>query len=521
MIGQEYVVKILKAQVENGRIGHAYLFCGARGTGKTSAAKILAKAVNCQNPSAGSPCGECPACKALSGPGGLDVLEIDAASNNKVEEIRDLREKIQYPPVNCKYKVYIIDEVHMLTDSAFNALLKTLEEPPAHAVFILATTEAYKLPATILSRCMRFDFRLVPLKEIEKLLLSVFKEIGKEAEPEAVREIARAAEGSVRDALSIADMCVSYGAGALLYADVLALLSASDAGRVRGLTASLLAGDAAAALQTIDELACGGKSISVLNKDIIAYLRDLAVIKCVPSAENILNYPADILRQAEKHAEGAGLQKILSAVEVFSALEADLKYSLHPRVLFEAAALKALRLKSAADFDGILKRLEALEQKLSAAAPNRPAGAAAPAKRRENIPEPPTQNMPESEPPYNAPIPQDTEAVPDKKPSGDRSGAGLWGTVLRKLRQQSMHLLYTACGELSGEICGKDFIIRSANPLSTDILQKPKNMEIIRRMIAEEGEYNIIIRGEKDKKSLPDGDIEALQELAGGRLKIE
>lgn len=221
VIGQEAVTKTLANQIKTGRIGHAYLFTGSRGVGKTTCARIFAKAINCLNPENGSPCEKCRCCTELSSPN-MDIIEIDAASNNGVDDARAIRDNVSYPPVIGKYKVYIIDEVHMLTGSAFNALLKTLEEPPAHAVFILATTEAHKLPATILSRCMRFDFRLVSTSEIADRVASIYDSEGKAYERSAVNYIAAAAEGSVRDALSLAETCMSLSQGKLTYADVLA-----------------------------------------------------------------------------------------------------------------------------------------------------------------------------------------------------------------------------------------------------------------------------------------------------------
>ena len=227
VIGQDHIVKTLVNQIKLDKISHAYLFCGSRGTGKTSTAKIFAKAINCLNSKTGSPCLECENCKTLDGTN-IDVLEIDAASNNGVDEIRDLREKVKYPPVVGKFKVYIIDEVHMLSTSAFNALLKTLEEPPAHTVFVLATTEVHKLPATILSRCLRFDFKLVSLEELSALLRKILTEENVKFDEQAINIIARAGEGSVRDTLSIADRCVSFAGDELTYQKVLSVLGVSE-----------------------------------------------------------------------------------------------------------------------------------------------------------------------------------------------------------------------------------------------------------------------------------------------------
>ena len=288
LIGQEHIVKTLVNQIKSERLGHAYLFTGTRGTGKTSAAKIFAKAINCLNPVNGSPCGKCESCMALNDPSNIDVVEIDAASNNGVNEIRDLREKVQYPPVSCKYKVYIVDEVHMLTGAAFNALLKTLEEPPKHAVFILATTEVHKIPATILSRCMRFDFRLISTEKIAKLISNIYDEQGKAYEKEAVFALAKAGDGSIRDALSIADIAISYNADKLTYDDVMEILGSSNAQLLTAFVKETLSSNTGKVLDIIDQLASLGKSMGVLTKDVCAMIRDLLVVKTCQNANSIL-----------------------------------------------------------------------------------------------------------------------------------------------------------------------------------------------------------------------------------------
>ena len=263
IVRQEHIVRILTSQIEKNAVGHAYLFTGPRGTGKTTTARIFARAVNCEHPQNGSPCGVCATCRALA-EGSLDISEIDAASNNGVGEMRELREKVQYPPVSGRYKVYIIDEVHMLTDSAFNALLKTLEEPPVHAIFILATTEPQKVPATILSRCMRLDFKLIPEEDLEKHLRGILDAIGKPYEEEAVAAIARAGAGSDRDMLSIAEACIVYSEK-LTYDAVCAVLGAADFGRTAELVEAMLASDMPSAISRTEQILAEGKSVGHLG----------------------------------------------------------------------------------------------------------------------------------------------------------------------------------------------------------------------------------------------------------------
>ncbi len=367
VIGQDHIVRTLKNQIASGQIGHAYIFTGTRGTGKTSVAKIFARAVNCLNPVDGSPCGECACCKELSRPNNFDIIEMDAASNNGVDDIRELIEKINFAPSVGRFKVYIVDEVHMLSDKAFNALLKTLEEPPAHVIFILATTEIHKIPATILSRCLRFDFRLVPAKQIAERIRFIFDDIGVKYQPEAVELIASSGGGSVRDALSLADMCVSYCGGDVTYDGVLEVLGASDPEKLRSLATHIADGDVDGALREVAELCDLGKNVSVLAGDLAALFRNVIYIRhCGESARSILALPEGVYDGLRQLADKYGVQRCLGIMKIMSRLEGELRYSSQRRILFEAAVVEACYGDEASKADELAARVARLEKAVTA-----------------------------------------------------------------------------------------------------------------------------------------------------------
>ena len=419
MVGQEATVRTLRNQVSSGRIAHAYLFCGSRGTGKTSAAKIMARAINCLDPKDGDPCGECDSCRTIESGASFDVYEMDAASNSRVEEIRELLEKVDYPPQFGKYKVYIIDEVHMLSNAAFNALLKTLEEPPEYMVFILATTEPQKLPATILSRCQRFDFGRFSESQIAGHLREVAEKSGVQADDEALALIARAAEGGMRDALSILDMCM--GAGEKITGEsVRAALGTADRAFLFAFAGALAERDGGEALRLTEELMRAGRDVAVFLKDIAAHLRLLMAARLCGPDETLLGSGEN----AKRYAEQAALfsqERLLRALDLCVRAEADTRFASSARSVLEVFALRVCGSPEEQDTEALLERIAELEGRLAALEKNGvrlPASSlAAPQKAEQPKAE---RVMPVEEPPV---------------PAGSKAPKEVWNDMVKTLRK--------------------------------------------------------------------------------------
>ncbi len=363
--GQDAIVTTLKNQIKSDRIGHAYLFCGTRGTGKTSVAKLFAKAINCENPNGEDPCLECASCRAIQSGSSMNVIEIDAASNNGVDNIRQIVEEVQYPPTEGRFKVYIIDEVHMLSIGAFNALLKTLEEPPSYVVFILATTEVHKLPITIRSRCQRYDFKRIGVNDISARIKELLAIEGLEADDDAIAYVARTADGSLRDALSLLDQCIAFNFGKrLTHSMVLDVLGAVDSEVYSRLVCAIIAGDVSGAVKLLENSIMEGRELTQFVSDLTWYLRNLLLAKTSDDVSVINDMSGEAMKHLREEASIATVEQIVRYVRVFSELSNQIRYANDKRVLTELAIIKLCYPKTELKEDSIVPRIQKIEEQL-------------------------------------------------------------------------------------------------------------------------------------------------------------
>jgi len=360
--GQSHITRVLKNQIKAGNLAHAYLFSGTRGTGKTSTAKILSRAVNCLNPIDGNPCNECEICRGLLEESIYDVVEMDAASNNSVEDIRELKEKVKYLPTKAAKKVYIIDEVHMLSKGAFNALLKTLEEPPAHLLFILATTEPQKLPATIVSRCQRYEFHRLSVTDMTANMMQILEQMGRDANPSALRLIARNSEGAMRDALSILDQCTAANAGRIEVEDVLSVLGSVQDEVLIELAQALRERNARTVLSVIDTMVMKGKDLRQFTRELVHMFRNLMIVQVSEELEDLLQCTDEQIEGYRQLAAQFPKEEILRYLAGISGLENQLAYATTPRVLLEAGLIRLMNQPDEKTWEGLLERIRRLEE---------------------------------------------------------------------------------------------------------------------------------------------------------------
>lgn len=464
IIGQDYIVKTLKNQIKTDRLTHAYLFCGPRGTGKTSTAKIFAKAVNCTHSVDGNPCEMCAECVALSEPN-TDIIEIDAASNNRVEEIRDLREKVQFPPLIGKYKVYIVDEVHMLTDSAFNALLKTLEEPPKHVIFILATTEIHKLPATILSRCTRFDFKLLPLQTLVEHLKYVFDKKNIKYDEKSLYLIAKAGEGSVRDMLSIADSVASFCDYNINYKDAESVIGLSNQDAIKNILISIANQDIKSLFVSIKSALESGKNIQVLCKELSDFIKNIIMVKSGINDCTILDVLPEEFATYVEIGEKFSLDFLKSAFSKFAEIELDLKYSINPENLFESACLSLFDLKSESETNNQAPKQINIQGNI---------------KNNENLTKTSEKNVELSEKIEN----NENIFTNSQKNENQTKIEKVWGNVLLKVKERNMFALSNALTTVNKvEQLSNKLIIKTNDSTSFDLIDNPERISVILNLV--------------------------------------
>ena len=475
--GQEHIVTTLKNQIKADRIGHAYLFCGTRGTGKTTIAKILAKAVNCEHPVDGSPCGQCPACQAIGDGPSMNVIEIDAASNNGVDNIREIREEVAYRPTAGRYKVYIIDEVHMLSAGAFNALLKTLEEPPSYVIFILATTEVHKIPITILSRCQRYDFKRITVETIADRLTELMEKEGNQVEDKAIRYIAKAADGSMRDALSLLDQCIAFYLGEkLTYEKVLENLGAVDTEVFSGLLRQILAQDTPKAIRTLEKIIIQGRELGQFVTDFIWYMRNLLLVATSDNPEEAVDASAENLERMKEESRMVSIETLMRYIRIFSELSNQIKYASQKRVLVEIALIKLCQPVMETNLDSLFDRVRVLEEKLKNGAviqqtrqPGQEAEAWSPSSYQAGEGE--TEEIQQTVKPEKA-APADLQYVKKN-----------WNSIIRETKGLFQQMLLESSPKYDADSQEPVLYVEFRNFLAQTCIENPENLQILKKAI--------------------------------------
>ena len=473
--GQDHIVTTLKNQIRADRIGHAFLFCGTRGTGKTTVAKILAKAVNCEQPVDGSPCNECPTCRAIQAGTSMNVIEIDAASNNGVDNIREIREEVTYRPTQGKYKVYIIDEVHMLSAGAFNALLKTLEEPPSYVIFILATTESHKIPVTIQSRCQRYDFHRISIDTIAGRLRELMEKEQISVEEKALRYVAKAGDGSMRDALSLLDQCIAFYLGQELTFDkVLEVLGTVDTEVFSKLLRKVLEQDVTSCIHILEDLLVNGKELGQFVNDFTWYLRNLLLVKTSEDAEEVLDVSSENLKALQEESQLIDTDTLMRYIRVLSELSNNLRNATQKRVLVEVGLIKLCKPAMETNLDSVLDRLRVLEEQMEkgipmAAVQSLPGYAG----MNDGIPVQPTQaepSAPEKKPEKAAP--EDLQRIKEN-----------WKNIVMQTQGMFKTFLTTAVPKYNGNTGENKLYVEFSNDLAQTCVDDPDKKQLLEDLI--------------------------------------
>ncbi len=500
--GQSQVSETLKTAISNGRISHAYLFCGTRGTGKTSTAKIFSRAVNCESPVNGEPCNECASCRGILDGSILDVYEMDAASNRGVENIREIRDEVIYTPVGCKYKVYIIDEVHMLTTEAFNALLKTLEEPPAHTIFILATTEPHKIPATVLSRCQRFDFKRISVRDIAERITKIADNEGIDITPDGIEAVAELGDGSMRDAISILDRCITFGQDKLTASVISDIMGVVGSGKLFEIVDAIGEDNSRNALMAADEVLKEGKEAQNLIENLISHFRALLVCKTTDDPGELLEKTESAVEKYKTQANGFSVERIVYSINMLGDYLAQSKWLSDPKL---AAEQGVIRLASYNDDESVLlKRIEKLEAALlnmaNGGVVSMSVEAVKPVKKEEK--ELPPWDIEE---PVKTPEAVETSepVEPTSKPAGEVAGGDLWTKALEEIKKESK-LLYAFLYTGSCVRCGDTMEIEVAGEVAYGKIATPNGIEYLSKMFSdlsgEDLSVKVFIKGERVKK---------------------